>query len=330
MNAKPRVVRWELLAAALMLTAAPQAWGQVKKSPAKKTTKTPTPVVQPTASEGSTATAIRGRPANPAALKAVSAALRTALGKPVVQSAVRTELLRQLRTSRPIAVLSGSWVSVINMAGVYAVPAVRAELVTALGANGLQLLGAASAPPTSLTLAFTRISLGRILMPNVQGIERSLGVDAFKSHVTEGLLGDIGGGALAGVHIIMYPVDLVLGYVDDAVAAVVEAGANVGESAANNTGSYDPNADPDGDGIANWKDDDDDGDGVTDQQDNYPSDPKKSICDCGRGRGMAFGTSVPTNFLPTLVSGATAAARAARVSLGPVVSGQTGTLAIAF
>ena len=329
MIAKRQAVHWALAAAALLLVVAPGARGQPKKSATKKTTTT-APVVQPTASEGSTATAIRGRPANPAALKAVTAALKTALSKPAIQSAVRVELLRQLRASRPIAVLSGAWVSVINMGGVYAVPAIRAELVSSLGVSGPPLLGAAGTPPTSLTLAYTRISLGRILMPNVRGIENSLGVDALKSHMTEGLLGDVGGAVLAGFDVVIAPADFVLGYVDDAVDAVIQAGIAVGTAAANNSGSHDPNADPDRDGIVNWKDDDDDGDGVTDQQDNYPADPNKSICDCGRGRGMAFGTSVAANLLPTLMNGAAMAARATRVSLGPAVPGQAGTLAIAF
>lgn len=332
MIAKRQVVQWAAMAATLVLAAAAPAWGQVKKAPTKTST-TAFPVVQPTASEGSTASAIRGRPANPAALKAVTAALKSALGKPAIQSAVRVELLRQLRASRPIAVVSGAWVSVINMGGVYAVPAIRAQLVSSLGVNGPQLIGAASSPPTSLTLAFTRISLGRILMPSVRGIESSIGVEALKSHMTEGVFGDIGAALDAGVDVVIGPGEFVLEKVVDAIEAAVEAGIAVGTQAADangNSGSYDPNADLDGDGIANWKDDDDDGDGVTDQNDNYPSDPKKTICDCGRGRGMAFGTSVTTTLLPALVSGATMVARSTRVSLGAVVTGQAGTLAIAF
>jgi hypothetical protein len=328
MIASRPMVRWGVLAAALLQLIAAPAWGQSKKAATKKTT-TP-PIVQPTASQGSTATAIRGRPANVAAAKSVAAALKTALTKPAVQNAVRTELLRQLRANRPIALLSGSWVSVINMGLVYAIPAVRVELVSSLGVNGPQLLGAASTLPGGLTLAFTRISLGRILMPSVRGIENTLGVDALSSHMTEGLLGDIAGAVFAGVDVVMAPADFVVGLAVDAVGAVTQAGIEVGTATANNGGSYDPNADPDGDGIANWKDDDDDGDGVSDQQDNYPADPKQSICDCGRGRGMAFGTSVAANLLPTLVSGATMAARATRVSLGPAVPGQAGTLTMSF
>lgn len=55
MIANRQLGRWGVLAAALLQLIAPPAWGQSKKAPTKKTATAPPPVVQPTASEGSTA-----------------------------------------------------------------------------------------------------------------------------------------------------------------------------------------------------------------------------------------------------------------------------------
>lgn len=284
-----------------------------KTAPTKKPT-TQTPTVQPTASEGSTAMAMRGRPANPAAAKAVANALKTALAKPAVKNAVRAEVLRQLRSQRPIAIVSGAWVTVINMRQMYAVPIVQAELLASLGSNGPQLIGGAG----GLAVAFTRVSLGKLLMPDmVRGVEATIGVDALKSHMTDGLLGDIIGGALDGV----------AGVIDDSQVFPDEVGDWFERAA--DAARYGPDSDWDMDGIPASQDDDDDGDKVPDTKDRFPNDSSKSICDCGRPQAMAFG-SVTTDFLPTLINGVRAAARAPRVALGPAIAGQPGILAIVF
>jgi len=310
MTSKQRVTRalGICVCVALNLTAADTVAAQKKTAPTKKPA--PPTTVTPTASEGSTATAIRGRPANPAAAKAVAAALKTALAKPAVKNAVRAEVLRQLRSQHPIAVISNAWVTVVKLGPVYAIPSIRTELVSSLGSNGSQLIDAAGG---GLAIAFTAASLGRLLMPDiVRDVEAAIGVDALKGHITEGLIGDLVGAALDGV-------DGVVDWNDQGIL----------QETFDFVTKYGPSGDWDQDGIANWRDDDDDNDGVKDDKDRFPRDSSKSICDCGRGRAMAFG-SVTTDFLPTLINAASAAARGPRVALGPAIAGQPGILAIVF
>ncbi len=320
-----RVVRWAILAAALLLAVAPQAWGQVKKAPTKKTTTAP-PVVQPTASEGSTAIAARGRPVSTAAGRAVNGALQKALADANVRNAVRAEVLRQLRVRRPIALVNGYWVGAIDLVPLYQATAVRRALLASLGVNGPQLINDAGTSADRLVVSFVPAGFGQIALPEFMAdITSTLGVDALKSHMADFVVG---------------PVLLIV------VLAGTGAGITImfAEMAAmwwewlsmkynDYTTSTGPTKDFDGDGIPNKDDKDDDNDGVPDKDDNYPYDPLRSICDCGRPRAaISLTTSMASDFLPSLVRvlNATQAQRARAFSLGTLVQGQPNTLAVIF
>ena len=98
------------------------------RAPKKQTTTVQVPKVDVTASEGSTAVAIRGRPATPAAGRAVNDAFRRALAKSAVRRASETAMHAQLRTTSPIALVNGYWVIPIDLGRIYNDSTVRAAL----------------------------------------------------------------------------------------------------------------------------------------------------------------------------------------------------------
>lgn len=305
------------------MTAAHVASAQ-KKSPPKKTTTTPPPVVNPTASEGTTAIAARGRPASTAAGRAVNGALRKALADANVRNAVRAEVLRQLRVRSPLAIVNGYWVSAIDLTPVYQAPGVRPALVSALGVNGPQLINDAGVSGDRLTLVFTPAGLGQIVIPEFMAdITSTLGVNALKSQMTDFVVGPV---------LLIF---VLAGTGFGLTAMIADTVLNIWEHAVFAYNDYKqvwgPNADPDGDGIPNKDDPDDDGDGYNDDQDNYPHDASRHICDCGRP-ALSFASSAAGEILPSLVAALNAAqAQSPRaLSLGPLASGRPNTLAILF
>jgi hypothetical protein len=310
MIAKRQVVQRAVLAAALVLAAAPQAWGQVKKAPTKKTTTAP-PVVTPTASEGSTATAIRGRPASTAAGRAVNGALKTALAKANVQNAVKAEVQRQVRVRRPRALVNGYWVTVIDLASVYQAAAVRPVLLASLGVNGPQLINDAALSVDRLMLAFTPGAFGQVVLPEFTAdITKTLGVNAVRGHMT-----DIG------------PIVMILVLAGSGFLTTFSL-ANSLAGFLDWLGREDPPECEDRSETGDC-----DGDGKQNSEDDYPFDPEKSICDCGRPHaGISLTTSIAADVLQSLVriQTATQAQSARALSLGRLTQGQAGTLAVIF
>lgn len=293
-----------------------------KKAPTKKPTPTTT-TVNPTASEGTTAIAARGRPVSTAAGRAVNSALQKAVANTNVRNAVRAELLRQLRVRPPFAVVNGYLASAIDLASVYQAAGVRSALLTALGVTGPQLINDASASADRLTIAFLPAAFGQIVIPQfTSDITRALGVDALKSHMPD----------LGPVVMIFILAGSGLGLTiafAESLAAFVDwlFTETPPENPKGETGDWD------GDNLLNPEDPDDDNDGVPDGQDNYPWDKDKSICDCGRPRAaFSLVTSGAGDFLPSLVKlfSATQAQRARAFSLGVLVPGQPNTLAVIF
>jgi hypothetical protein len=295
---------------------APELAAQATKAPPKKT---PTPVVVPkvnvTASEGTTATAIRGRPANPGAVRTVNAALKTSLTRPAVRAAVLAEIRRQLRTSRPIALVDRHWVSVIDIATVYHLSAVRPELMSAIGPNAAQLIAAAGGAREGLLISFTPAQLGPIVVGDIAKEVSGFAAAALKNAMT-GITAD------NVLFVVTYGLGgLGTGSIVDLVRHIMNEGS--GSAPSGNNG------DLDGDGIPDSTDADDDGDGYNDDQDHYPRDSSKHICDCGRP-AVLFTASAGTELLPGLVSvlGAARAQVSQAVSLGPAAAGQATGVAL--
>jgi hypothetical protein len=258
--------------------------------------------------------------AGPAATAAVRPAFRAALAQASVRTAATAEILRQLKLNRPLAFTAGMWVTPIDMGRVYGAAGVRPALVAALGPNGPALLDGAMVDPGRIAVSFTAAELGSLVMGSiVKDIGGSLARDALRNNMT----------GVVGVDDVMI-VMLVTGGTFLAGAAIRQWWDDSGGGGATdvpprfNPADYDPNADPDGDGKPNYQDDDDDGDGVPDEEDAYPDDPSKSICDCS-GRGGIFFTNTATDQVVSVLFGALDLAQAqARVatSLGAVAGSQ--------
>ena len=324
MISKKRLVRatgWVLACSALLLGATERLGAQAKKAAPTKKPTTQTPVVTPTASEGSTAIAARGRPASTAAGRAVNGALKTALANANVRNAVRAEVLRQLRVRRPFAVVDGYLVSAIDLAPVYQTAGVRPALLAALGVNGPQLVNQARVSGDRLTLVFTPASFGQIVMPKFSAdLTATLGVIAVKNHMT-----DVG--PLVMILVLAGSGTLTVISLAESLAAFVEWLFREDPDPTS------PDRDYDGDGLTNAEDPDDDNDGVPDSEDNYPYDDDKSICDCGRPQAaISLTTGAAGDMLPSLVNflNATQPQRARAISLGAIVQGQSAVLGLVF
>jgi len=175
------------------------------------------------------------------------------------------------------------WAIPVDLGLVYALSPVRSALTSALGANGEITLNGAIVDPGRIAISFTSQQLGSLMLGEiVKDIAGSFAKGALQNKMTE----------VVGVDDVMI-VCLVAGGAFLAGAAIREwwDGSNAGSNSGSNNGwnpaAYDPNADPDGDGKPNGQDDDDDGDGVPDEEDYYPDDKNRSICDCS-GRGGIF------------------------------------------
>ena len=200
-----------------------------------------------------------------AATAAVRPAFRSVLGQPLVKAAVRTEILRQLRHNRPIALTGAGWAIPIDLGLAYALPPVRSALTSVLGANGGITIDGAILDPGRIAISFSPQQLGSLILGD---IVKDIGGSFAKGALQNKMTGVVGAD---DVMIIM----LVYG-------GLFLVGAEIGlwwqgsGSAAPSSGwdpnSFDPNADPDGDGKVNGVDDDDDGDGVKDEEDYYPDD----------------------------------------------------------
>jgi hypothetical protein len=242
--------------------------------------------------------------------------------------------LRQLRVNRPVALIEGSWVTLIDMGKVYGVPAVRTALVTNLPAGGGIQVDAAILDPGRLGISFTPGLVGSIMGPMAKDVMASLGVDAMKNKMTEGVLVLILAG-LAGVGAgtaLMLPT-----LVDGSTWADWIGYGNDTDDPGPPPPPYDPNADQNVNGVPNSQDDDDDGDGYDDwnpdtgEGDEYPEDPNRHICDCGRPGGVFFGARFPQGLAAALFSAydqAKAAASAA-ISVGTVrAAGQVASIRV--
>jgi len=260
-----------------------------------------------------------------AALPAVQAAFKVVLAQPAVRAAVRADILRQLRETRPVAFASGVWATPIDLGQVYAVPSVRAALVSNLGPNGVTLVNGASVDPGRIGLLFVPDRLGRIAMGTMaKDIVASIAAEALQKTMT-GVVG------LDDAIVILGLVGLVGG------AAGLFAGWWWQERSEHHPNpapfdpkAYDGNADPDGDGQPNYQDDDDDGDGYAEGVDNFPDDPNKHICDCSGRGGIFFGRGITDGMVKAVFSALdTARARSSvAVNLGAVQPGQTASLRV--
>jgi hypothetical protein len=312
-----RVFRLFVLFGAFYVAGEP-AQAQASK-PKKKSTTVQVPKVDVTASEGSTAGAIRGRPSPPAGGRAVNDALKTALAKPNVRAALRAEVLRQLRVNRPIALVDGHWVSAIKLVTAYRAPSVRPELIALLGPNGAQLIDAAGASTDGIIVAFTPAQLGRLLMGD---IPKDL-LGTFAPAAVRTMMTDITADNV--LFVVTYGLGgLATGSLVDFARYLMNENSGAG-APSGNTG------DLDGDGVPDSADQDDGGDGFDDDKDHYQRDSSKHICDCGRP-AVFFGTSAGSDLLPGLLSTlGTARARIPQaVLLGAVAPGQGGSLALFF
>ncbi len=260
-----------------------------------------------------------------AATSSVAAAFKTALAKPAVRSAVRAELIRQLHARQPFALVNGYWASAIDIGQIYVAPAVRPELLAALGANGPQLIGAATAGTERITILFTPGRLGpTVIGTGVRNLMDSFAAGALKNTMTELDFGRQSDRVENILFVTTYGLGGIgTGTLVDLIRTVMTSDGNANASA--------KNTDLDGDGVPDDQDQDDDGDGWNDDSDHYPRDASKHICDCGRP-AVSFTSGVRAELLPELLSTLnTAQARlATAVSLGPVASGQSTSIAATF
>jgi len=314
MQVKHQIIRLLIAAVGsgvLLSAATDRVAAQSKKTAPTKKPATQLPTVVPTASEGSTAVAARGRPVSTAAGRAVNGALKTSLANANVRNAVRAEVLRQLRVRRPFAVVDGYLVSAIDLAPVYQTAGVRPALLAALGVNGPQLINQARVSGDRLTLVFTPATFGQIVMPKFTAdLTATLGVNAVKNHMT-----DVG-------PLVMIVVLAGSGFITtvslaNSLAAFLDWLFREDPPECDDNG---PTGDCDGDGVQNSEDD-------------YPFDEDKSICDCGRPRAaISLTTGAAGDFLPSLVNllSATQPQGAKAVSLGAIVQGQSAMLGPVF
>ncbi len=207
-------------------------------------------------------------------------AFRAALNNPTVHSAVNAEVLRQVRTVRPKAIVNGRWVTPIDLSRVYGIAAVKNVMLAGLAGHPVGgLLG--NLPRGWLVarygLALTPTQIASLVMPDMaRDLMASVGVDAFRQHRTD----------VFGVDDLI-ELAILAGWGAVAAYEGYEAGTWWATPDDPNTGLKidDPNADPDGDGIPNKDDPDDDNDGVPDNYDAYPYDPTKSFCNSCGGTG---------------------------------------------
>ncbi len=261
-------------------------------------------------------------PVNPAAAAAVAAAFREALGQPAGRAAVRAEVLRQLRRNHPAALVSGLWVTPADLGSILAAPAVRVVLTAKLGTAGLRTVDAMIADPSRrIGLILTPSWLGPLLMGDLaRDILASMGVEAARNQRTDVAAVDdvllvtmalFGAGLIIG----LWGGELIHHWLDPAPDPAPPP--------------FNPNADLDGDGLPNYKDDDDDGDGYNDEDEHYPDDSTRHICDCGRP-GAYFGSSLT----PGAIRGINAAIDLAQsqlrsaIPVGPVAAGRAGTIRV--
>jgi hypothetical protein len=258
------------------------------------------------------------RRSNAATLSSVAGALKTALANAAVRDAARGEIQRQLKSNRPLAFLSGSWVTAIDMGRIYSLAGVRPALTATLGSNGPTLVNAAIGDPGRFVLAFTPSQLGPLLLGDLaRDMTNTVGVTAIKAHMTDNMLIAVAIAFSAGVTVALLISE---------IAHHHEGGGSAAPPP--NTPPYNPSGDTDGDGILNTDDPDDDADGWPDEQDEYPDDKNYHICDCGRPASIYF-TSAIRGSVATAVHAAFAqAVSQARggTSLGSVQAGQTATI----
>lgn len=255
-----------------------------------------------------------GRPVSSAAGRAVNGALKTALADMNARNALQAEVLKGLRARRPLAIVDGYWVSLVDLKTAYEAGPVRARLLAALGPSGMQLITEAGVSADRFVLVFTPARFGQIVIPDFsRDLTASLGVKAFTNHVT-------GVGPLVVAIVLGATGTFVLGMVVDLAWNIWERAAMAYNDYVTATG---PNQDYDGDKIPNKDDPDDDDDKVPDDEDNYPYDPLRSICDCGRPATSLLKTNT-LEVLPAFLSAlrTAVASKTNVISLGAIGGGQ--------
>jgi hypothetical protein len=268
--------------------------------------------------------ATRSSAASSAASAAVRAAFRAVLAQPSVRNAARVAILQQLPVNRPVALMNGMWVTPVDMGLVYGNPGVKPALVTQLGPNGVALVDGAMLDPGRLGLTFTPAQLGKLLMGDLaKDILGSFAPGALQSTVTDGSL-------IGELVVVMFAVSVAI--VSTALfMEYVHHGSSSSPSPPSTPPPNTPYGDPDKDGIESYKDPDDDGDGYNDEDDYYPDDPNKHICDCGRPHSTYFfGRSITpqvVNAVQTAAATMTSQLRAS-VSLGTAASSTSAAVRI--
>jgi hypothetical protein len=220
--------------------------------------------------------------------------------------------------------VNGYWVGGVDLASVYQAAGVRPALLAALGTNGPQLIDQALVSADRLTLVFTPATVGRIVLPEfATDITTTLGLAALQHHMTDvGPVVVIIVVAASGLGLLAMTADIAWNVWERLSMAYYDYTHYTG-----------PDKDFDGDKKLNKDDEDDDNDGYNDDEDNYPYDPTRHICDCGRPRAaISFTTGTAGDYLPSLVSvlNATHTQKAGALSLGAITSGRAPTLALVF
>ncbi len=193
---------------------------------------------------------------------ALLSAYRSALAQSEVQEASGQEILRQLRTQPPLALLEGYWVSPVDLLRLLDVAAGldRAAFAPAVPARP-------GTPRDLVAFAFTAGRLkGRIPLPYVGDFQSATDRSVGESSV---VLVPVKDAAEVVVEYLPPPIEL----------PETECYYFCGDPA---------EWDFDGDGELNAVDPDDDADGVSDSEDAYPYWTASSTCDCGDREFVGF------------------------------------------
>jgi hypothetical protein len=208
--------------------------------------------------------------------------------------------------------VNGQWVTLVDLSLVYGNAAVHGPMVASLGSNPLagQLANLGQNDLAArIGVVFTPNQVATLAVGDViKGISGSLAGKLFESHATDVVAID----------------DILVAFLVSATASVVVAMIDsylIHPSGPSDGASGlpidDPNADPDSDGIPNRLDSDDDGDQVDDADDQYPYDPKASICG-GSMRGCGASVVAFTNGQSQAILGAVLTSLASTTSAGVV------------
>ena len=305
------------------------------------------PLTAPAGAQRPTTAATKASPLTAAEAAAIHAAFKASLSNAATRDAVRTAVLQQLKSIRPIAFANGQWVVPLDVAALYSQPSVKAALVTQLAGNtAAARLSQVTTLSMSDRLAFAVVpnQLGDALIGiSVASLRNSMAEAAFLRNMTGMLPGTVGG-PVENVKTAYTGATVIFGLTKDVLSGLADAFSDWWTGAEGpqdpNTGLPidHPNADPDGDGVPNRLDGDDDKDGTPDEEDQAPYDPGTQICyDCAsRKMSATFTNTAASGVLQTAFNAQAAATNLAKanrlVSLGTAVrvSGQSVVLQVGF